>query len=215
MQFSSGRWRYALPSIIAVALSLAAPFALPAAAFAQDDVNAPAPGSVARIDALGGDVAIQRGDDNTTLAAAPNAPVLDGDYLTTGQNGRAEVGFDGRSALRIGANVQLRLVNVDPANRQIQLAAGTVELRLFGDTDGGSSIDTPSVSVVPRTAGSFRVAVDDNGETSVIVRAGRVDVVTPQGDQSLEPGTTLLADGPAANPSIQTQPAIALDDFDA
>jgi hypothetical protein len=214
MQFSSGRRRGTLPSIVAVVLSLVAPFALPLAGAAQDDTTAPAPSSVARIDALGGDVAIVRGDENATLAAAPNAPILDGDYITTGPDGRAEVGFDGRSALRIGANVQLRLVTVHPANREIQLAAGTVELRLFGDTDGRSAIDTPSVSVVPRTAGSFRVAVDGNGETAVTVRAGSVDVETPQGERSLEPGTTLLADGPAANPSIQMQPAIALDDFD-
>ncbi|MGA2396327.1 MAG: FecR domain-containing protein, partial [Candidatus Lustribacter sp.] len=190
MQFSSGRRRGTLPSIVAVVLSLVAPFALPLAGAAQDDTTAPAPSSVARIDALGGDVAIVRGDENATLAAAPNAPILDGDYITTGPDGRAEVGFDGRSALRIGANVQLRLVTVHPANREIQLAAGTVELRLFGDTDGRSAIDTPSVSVVPRTAGSFRVAVDGNGETAVTVRAGSVDVETPQGERSLELGTT-------------------------
>ena len=40
--------------------------------------------------------------------------------------------------------------------------------------------------------------------------------MTPQGKQSLEPGTTLIADGAGVEPrEIQTQPAIALDDFDA
>jgi hypothetical protein len=219
MQLSSPRPRRALPLVIAVVLSLMMPPALPQKAFAQDDDSAqaaqPAPGPVARIDALSGDVAIQRGDDNSTLAAVANAPVLGADYVTTGQDGRAEVGFDGRSAVRLGENVQIRFVNVDPANREMQLAAGTIELRLFGDTDGQSAIDTPSISVIPRTAGSFRVSVDANGETAVTVRAGRADVVTPQGNQSLEPGSTLIADGPAANPQIQTQAAIALDDFDS
>jgi hypothetical protein len=216
MQSSSWR-RYALPPITALVLALITPLALPLAAAAQDDGVTAAPASttgVARIDALSGDVAIQRGDSNETLAAAPNAPVLAADYVTTGQGGRAEVGFDGRSAVRLGENVQIRFTNVDPADRQMQLAAGTIDLRLFGDTDGQSAIDTPSISVVPRTAGSFRVAVDANGETAVTVRSGRADIVTPQGTQSLEPGTTLIADGPAANPQIQTQAAIALDDFD-
>jgi hypothetical protein len=216
MQSSSFRRRRAWPLVIAVALSLVMPQALPPAAFAQDDDSAQAaPGPVARIDALSGDVAIQRGDDNSTLAAVPNAPVLGADYVTTGQGGRAEVGFDGRSAVRLGENVQIRFVNVDPANRQMQLAAGTIDLRLFGDTDGQSAIDTPSISVIPRTAGSFRVSVDGNGETAVTVRAGHADVVTPQGNQSLDPGSTLIADGPAANPQIQTRAAIALDDFDS
>jgi hypothetical protein len=217
MQSSSWQ-RYALPPIAAVVLALITPLTLPLAAFAQDDgVTAAAPAStsgVARIDAISGDVAIQRGDSNDTLAAVPNAPVLAADYVTTGQTGRAEVGFDGRSAVRLGENVQIRFTNVDPADRQMQLAAGTIDLRLFGDTDGQSAIDTPSISVVPRTAGSFRVSVDANGETAVTVRTGRADIVTPQGTQSLEPGTTLIADGAAANPSIQTQPAVALDAFD-
>jgi hypothetical protein len=204
-------------STLAIILSLAVSLAFPLAATAQDDDATAATasgGAVARIDALSGEVAIQRGDANETLAAVPNAPVLGADYVTTGQDGRAEIGFDGRSAVRLGENVQIRFTNVDPADRQMQLAAGTIDLRLFGDTDGQSSIDTPSVSVVPGTAGSFRVSVDSNGETAVTVRAGRADIITPQGDRSLEPGTTLIADGPAANPSIQTQPAIALDDFD-
>jgi len=191
--------------------------AFPLVAFAQDGGQSAAPpaGPVARIDALNGDVAIQRGDSNDTLAAVQNAPVLAGDYVTTGQGGRAEVGFDGRSAVRLGENVQIRFTSVDPADRQIQLAAGTIELRLFGDGDGQSAIDTPSVSVVPRTAGSFRVSVDESGATAVTVRTGRADIVTPHGNQSLEAGTTVLANGPAANPSIQTQSAIALDAFDS
>jgi hypothetical protein len=221
MQFSS--WpRYALPPVAAIILSLVLPLALPLAATAQDDGvtagpgnAAPVSGGVARIDAIAGDVAIQRGDANDTLAAVPNAPVLGADYVTTGQSGRAEVGFDGRSAVRLGENVQIRFSKVDAQDRQMQLAAGTIDLRLFGDTDGQSAIDTPSISVVPRTSGSFRVSVDTNGDTAVTVRTGRADIVTPQGTQSLEPGTTLIAAGPAANPDIQTQAAIALDSFDS
>lgn len=215
MQFSSRRQRWALPPIAAIILALVLPLVLPPAVSAQDDAAAAAAGFVARIDAIGGDVAIQRGDDNETLAAVTNTPVLAGDYVTTGAQSRAEVGFDGRSAVRLGENVQMRLVRVDPANRQVQLAAGAIEVRLFGDTDGQSTIETPSISVVPRTAGSFRIDVDANGETGITVRAGRADVVMPQGNQSLQPGTTLIADGPAANPSIHTQPALALDDFDS
>jgi hypothetical protein len=203
--------------VAAATLSLLLPLALPLAADADDQAASatPATTAVARIDAISGDAAIQRGDDNETLAAVANAPILSADYVTTGNGGRAEIGFDGHAAVRLGENVQMRFPQIDPANRQMQLAAGTIELRLFGDTDGQSQIDTPSISVVPRTAGSFRVSVDDNGDTAVTVRSGRADIVTPAGTQSLEPGTTLVASGPAANPSIQTQAAVATDDFDA
>jgi hypothetical protein len=211
---SSSTWRIALPPVAAIVLSLVLPLAHPLAVAAQDDDSAANSASVARIDAISGDVAIQRGDSNETFAAVPNAPVLGADYVTTGPNGRAEVGFDGHSAVRLGENVQIRFSNIDPDNRQIQLAAGTVDLRLFGDMDGQSVIDTPSISVVPRTSGSFRVSVDEDGTTAVTVRAGRADIVTPQGTQALQPGTTIVADGPAANPHVTARAAIALDSFD-
>ena len=197
---------------------MALPFAASAQSAQDDDTLGAPSANVARIDAFSGDVAVQRGDSNEPVAAVVNAPVLDSDYVTTGQDGRAENSgsSDGAPpAVRLGENVQIRFTSVDPANRQMQLAAGTVDLRLFGDTDGQSAIDTPSISIVPRSAGSFRVSVDNNGETAVTVRSGRADIVTPQGNQSLAPGTTLIADGPAANPSIQTQAAIALDPFDS
>ena len=219
MQLSSQRRGSALPPITAVVLALLMPLTVPFAAFAQDDDAAMDPGTnggaVARIDALNGDVAIQRGDSNDTVAAVPNAPVLGADYVTTGDNGRAEVGFDGRSAVRLGENVQIRFSKLESADRQMQLAAGTVDLRLFGDTDGQSAIDTPSISVIPRSAGSFRISVDNDGTTAVTVREGSADIVTPQGTQPLSPGTTLIADGPASNPSITTQRAIARDSFDS
>ena len=213
---SSAR-RFALPAIAAILFSLALPVVDARAARAQDDGVTAAPVSgagVARIDAIAGDVAIQRGDSNETLAAVPNAPVLAADYVTTGPAARAEVGFDGRSAVRLGENVQIRFAAIEAAGRQLQLAAGTIALRLFGNTDGQSVIDTPSISVVPRTSGNFRVSVDDNGVTAVTVREGRVDIVTPQGTQPLQPGITLIAEGPAANPAVRTRAAIAFDAFD-
>ena len=198
----------------AVALALIAPLAAPIAALADDDSTGPVPAGVARIDGLAGDVAIQRGDANDTLAAVANAPILGGDYMTTGPGARAEVAFDGRAAVRLGDNVQVRFARIDPQNRDVQLAAGTIDVRLFGDADGQSTIDTPSITIQPRSAGSYRVSVDQNGETAVTVRSGHADIVTPQGTQALEPGTTLLADGAASNPQLQTTAALAFDAFD-
>jgi hypothetical protein len=212
----SSLWRRpALTSLAAaVVLALIVPLATPVVASADDDATTGAPAGVARIDGIAGDVAIQRGDATDALAAVANAPILGGDYVTTGPGARAEVAFDGRAAVRLGENVQVRFARIDPQNRDAQLAAGTIDLRLFGDADGQSSIDTPSITIEPRSAGSYRVSVDDNGETAVTVRSGHADIVTPQGTQPLEAGTTLLADGPAANPKLQTTAALAFDAFD-
>jgi hypothetical protein len=108
----------------------------------------------------------------------------------------------------------MRFTHLDQSTRSVQLAAGTLDVRLLHGTDGTTTIDTPSITVEPRRAGSYRVTVTPDGQTLVTVRAGDAQINTPQGSQDLQPGSTLVAQGEAANPSIQTEAAIALDDFD-
>ncbi len=201
-----------LPPLIAAAIvALVAPLATPTVARADDGAGV----GVARLSVVDGNVAIARGDSNTTVAAVVNAPLLGADYLTTGDGARAEVQFDGRTALRVGGDAQLRLSHIDNGSRAIQLASGTVDLRLLRGTDGSTSIDTPSISVVPRETGSYRVSVDENGTTFVTVRSGSADVELPAGPQRIDPGSTLVADGAASNPHIDYRDAIGYDDFDA
>jgi uncharacterized protein DUF6600/FecR-like protein len=211
MHSSRSRTPVALLTMAAILLSAAAPIA----ARADGAADAASAGTgVARISLIQGAVAVQRGDSATPLAAAINAPVLGADYVTTGDGARAEIQFDGSSSVRLGADVQMRFTHLDTADRELQLAAGTVDLRLLRGTDGRSQIDTPSISVRPRATGSYRVSVDAAGRTQVTVRSGTADIVTSQGTQPLVSGTTLLAQGAAANPTLQSGDALAYDDFD-
>src|ERR1700730_9812993 len=75
--------------LLATAVALVLPFVVPNVTFAQADNGAGA--GVARISLIVGSVAVQRGDTATPSAAVINAPVLAGDYLTTGDDSRAEV----------------------------------------------------------------------------------------------------------------------------
>src|ERR1700735_3199211 len=169
MHLSSNRRPNAL--LIAVA-ALLIPLAAPLAAHADEH-----PGAVggARISLIDGSVAVQRGDTAAPIDAVVNAPVLAADYITTGDASHAEVQFDGAAALRLGDNVQMRFTRIDPGNRQLQLAQGTVELRLMQGTDGENAIDTPSISIHPLDAGSYRVTVDPDGHTVLTVRSGRAE----------------------------------------
>jgi hypothetical protein len=189
-------------------------FGAPPAARADDAAPVNAGVGVARISLIRGQVAVQRGDSATATTAVINAPVLGADYVTTGDNARAEVQFDADSAVRLGANVQMRFTHLDANDRELQLAEGTIDLRLLRDAAARAQIDTPSISVRPRASGSYRVTVDNSGATQVTVRSGSADVVTPQGAEVLVPGTTLLARGAAANPTLQRAAAVAFDDFD-
>ncbi|HZX67669.1 MAG TPA: DUF6600 domain-containing protein, partial [Candidatus Elarobacter sp.] len=192
--------------LLAAALGIFLAFAQPLAASAQ-------PG-VARISDVQGSVAVQRGDSNQPVAAGVNAPILGADYITTGNNSRAQVDLDGASSLRLGSGVQMRFSDLDPGNRHMQLAQGSVDLRAFRGNDLGTQIDTPSISIRPHDPGSIRVNVTPDGRTWVTVRSGSADVITPQGTRTLGPGSTLVAAGNASNPSLSTQGAIAADSFD-
>ena len=81
----------------------------------------------ARVSVVQGATVIQRGDGNTQSDAVVNAPLLPGDYVSTGDGSRAEVQYDGDTAIRFGANVQARVTNDDPNNRSLQLADGPIE----------------------------------------------------------------------------------------
>jgi len=202
-------------SLLAIAAVLLSVVAAPVAARADGAADAASAGvGVARISMIQGAVAVQRGDSATPLAAAINAPVLGADYVTTGEGARAEIQFDASSSVRLGAGVQMRFTHLDTADRELQLAAGTIDLRLLRGTDGRSQIDTPSISVRPRATGSYRVSVDAAGRTQVAVRSGSADIVTSQGTHVLAAGMALLAQGAAANPSVQNADALAYDDFD-
>ncbi|MDB5092579.1 MAG: hypothetical protein JWO85_680 [Candidatus Eremiobacteraeota bacterium] len=198
--------------LLATAVALVLPFVVPNLALAQADDGAGV--GVARISLIAGSVAVQRGDAATPSAAVINAPVLGGDYLTTGDDSRAEVQMDGSTIVRLGSNVQMRFTRLGGDARAIQVAEGTVELRLTRGTDGRADIDTPSITVRPRLSGSYRVSVTGDGRTLVTVRSGDAVIVTPQGDRALSVGSTLVAQGPASNPSITSQAVVALDDFD-
>jgi hypothetical protein len=208
MHSSSSRTPVALLAATAVCLSF---IAAPARGAESADAHGV---GVARISFVRGAVAVRRGDSATPVDAALNAPVLGGDYVTTGDGARAEVEFDRGSAVRLDQDVQLRFTRLDSDNRRLQLAAGTVDLRVLRGTGESAEVDTPSVAVRPRAAGSYRVSVDADGATAVTVRSGAADVLTPQGTRALLPGTTLAASGSADAPVLASGAAPAFDDFD-
>jgi len=200
-------------SVAALAAVLAATLVAPPGARAA---AAPSSGiGVARLSLVDGEVNVQRGDSNGfTTAAVINTPVLGADYVTTGDNAHAELQFDGTTMVRMNSGVQLRLTHVDAKSREMQLAVGTIELRLLRGTDGNSTIDTPSISIRPKQSGRYRVTVTPDGETDLTVRDGSVAVETPQGAQTIGADTTLVASGSADAPTTSVREAIARDDFD-
>ncbi len=190
----------ALAALITLAGMLAT--ALPAAAQSYN--------GVANVSLASGNVVIVRGDSGEQVGATINAPLVPGDYITTGSGSDAEVQFDGVSMLRLASNTQVRFINLSPGSREMQLAAGTVDMAELQNGDGGSQLDTPYLAVRPNQNGDYRVSVLGGGETLVTVRSGSATISTAGGSRTLAPGSTLVANGS----SISTQGAIGFDSFD-
>jgi hypothetical protein len=181
-------------------------------ASADQTPNAKGPG-VSRVSIVQGSVVVQRGDSNKQVAAVVNAPLLPGDYISTGGTARGELQFDGSTAVRLGGNVQARITSDDPHNRQLQLADGTVVVGLVRDT-GLVQVDTPSVTVRTTRAGDYRISIGRDGSSWVTARRGQAEIVTPQRTYTLESGHTLVARGSASNPSITYATEVGYDSFD-
>ena len=181
-------------------------------AFAQDTDDAQR--GVARISVMDGQVSVKRGDAGEWVAGIINAPLMSDDSIATAPNSRAEVQFDSSNMLRIGANAQIHLTTLENQRFQMELGKGTVTFRVLRPSNANVEVDTPSVSVRPSRVGTYRVTVNDAGETQLTVRAGDVEVYTPKGSQWVNAGQTMLARGSNSDPEFQIVQSNAPDDWD-
>ncbi len=146
----------------------------------QDAQSAPAavdqdpPGRVARLNYMEGSVSFQPGGENDWVDAVVNRPLVTGDNLWADDNSRAEVHI-GSTALRLGPNTGITLLDISDRAAQIRLAQGSliVKVRHVDDEDA-YEIDTPNVAFVVMQPGDYRIDVDaDGNRTQVTVWRGR------------------------------------------
>src|SRR5271157_2851534 len=183
---------------------------LPARAQDPDDMNR----GVGRISLMNGQVSVQRGDSGEWVAGVVNAPLIAGDRVATAENSRAEVQFDSSNLFRMGANAEVHLTQLEAARYQLEFAKGILTFRVLRPTDASVEVDTPSVSVRPSRVGTYRISVNEAGETHVTARSGSVEVFSPRGSQTVSSGQTLIARGDPADPEYQIVAAVGYDEWD-
>lgn len=181
---------------------------------AQDENQGPPERNVARISLLNGEVSVRRGDSGDVIAAAVNAPLVLQDAVLTASNSRAEVQFDSANVLRIAANSEVRMADLEWQRYQLQVATGTVTLRVIGNSQSQIEIQTPILAVHPQGPGIYRITVREDGQTEVTVRQGQAQVSTPKGSEILKAGSTMMARGQASDPEFQIVAATGIDDWD-
>jgi hypothetical protein len=170
--------------------------------------------AVARLAIVDGDASVRRGDSNEWVAAAVNAPLMSGDQISVGAGGRAEVQIDAAHYLRIGADTELRLADLENGHYQIQISHGYVAWRVLRDSQAQAEIDTPLVGVHPGADSMVRVAVNPDGTSHITVRRGEADVSNQKGSEQVTAGNTMDVRGSEDDPEFQVVAAPGRDDFD-
>jgi hypothetical protein len=75
-------------------------------------------------------------------------------------------------------------------------------------------VSTPQASIRPKNEGVYRLAVGDDGQSEITVRAGEVEVFTPRGAETLYPGRTMQMRGTVSEPEFQVVAANGEDEWD-
>ena len=134
--------------------------------------------TVARISYLSGPVSYSRGDNpDEWEAAAVNVPFTIGDRLYSSADGRAELQLAAGNFVRLGARSYFTVLNLTYDTKQFYLGEGvaTFNIRRL-DKDEVIEINTPNMAVNLEGPGSYRIEVDEDGSSRVIVRRGRAIV---------------------------------------
>jgi hypothetical protein len=165
--------------------SLAVILTLAPSSQAQTPADEQAPPHVAFVDGV---VAIDREDG--TEPAAPGAPLVDGDRLTT-RRGRVEIAFPDGSVLDIDEDARVELV----APAFLRVTGGRVLLLVAGASDRATAprfqIDTPTASVRTLMPGEYRVSVAgglSGAQTELAVLRGTATLAGDRTSVSLRAG---------------------------
>ena len=140
--------------------------------------------TVARISFVSGPVSFSRGDDPDEWDdAIENVPLTIGDRIYAPEDGRAELQLSSGNFVHLAPRSYFSALNLSDDIKQFYLGEGAASfnIRRLG-SDEVIELDTPNVSVTLDQPGRYRIAVDEDGNSRISARGGRV-VVAASGKQ--------------------------------
>ena len=148
---------------------------LPKLALADDDDDPPS--RVARLAYAQGSVSFQPGGTDDWVTAVVNRPITTGDKLWSDNDGRVELQLDG-SIMRLSNNTGFSFLNLSDNVTQIRLTEGNLFIRVRRmDQDETYEVDTPNLAFSITKAGTYRLTVNEGGDSTIIkVRDGEGEV---------------------------------------
>jgi len=152
--------------------------------------------TVVRVAYFSGEVSYSRGDNpDDWQPASLNFPMTLGDRLYTARGSRLELQTEG-GAIYLAPETDLAALNLTYEVKQFSLGMGSVSFRIRQIGSGESfEVDTPNAAVTFDRAGEYRIDVDRDGNTRVIVNRGYAYVAAAGGEVPLEAGKLMAIDG--------------------
>ncbi|MBV9696815.1 MAG: FecR domain-containing protein [Gammaproteobacteria bacterium] len=173
------------------------------------------PTRAARLSVAEGAVSFEPAGTQDWVAATINRPLTNGDRLWDDRDSRSEIQLDG-STIRLGSESAASILNLNDTVTQVQLTAGTLiaHVRRLGD-DETYEIDTPNLAFSILRPGTYRLSVNEAGDTtSIYVSEGQGEVTGGGSAVSVRPGEFDVFSGTDQLTEDQPPPP-AQDEFDS
>jgi Family of unknown function (DUF6600) len=166
--------KHVLKFVSLLSLVLAVAFLAPSRALADEEDP---PTRVARLSHTDGAVSFNPAGTDDWVAAVINRPMTTGDKLWSDTNSRAELHI-GSASLRVGSTTGFNFLNLSDRVAQIQITEGTLRIRVKRlDEDETFEIDTPNLAFSILRPGTYRINVNEAGDTTIVtVRGGEGEV---------------------------------------
>src|SRR5919106_336889 len=134
--------------------------------------------TVARISFVSGPVSYSRGDDPDEWDdAIENVPFTIGDRIYAPEDGQAELQLSSGNFVRLAPRSYFSALNLSDDIKQFYLGEGAASFNIKRlRSDEVIEIDTPNVSVTLDEPGIYRITVDEDGNSRILARRGRVTV---------------------------------------
>jgi hypothetical protein len=171
------------------------------------------PSRAGRVSYVSGTVSFEPAGISEWSAAQLNRPLTMGDQLYTDNGGRAEVEIPG-TRFRLGSTTSFEFLNLDNQTAQVQLSAGTLDVRVRR-MQGNLEIDTPNLAFTVSGPGEYRLdANTQSGQTLVTVRDGAGQMLAGSGSVPLHAGQQAAVQGAGQSAQYKINPVPGYDSFD-
>ena len=139
--------------------------------------DADAPGRVARLSLIEGDVSLAPAGTEEWAEALVNRPLTSGDRLFVDKGGRAELQV-GSARIHLAEGTGLSVIDLDDDVMRLELSEGMAVVRVLRRRDGETiAIESPNASVDLLHPGEYRIEASPAGDRTIVAaRSGGSEV---------------------------------------